>query len=288
VTRNPARGLRNCEGKHVDLDRFVAQLRLLTRHRRVLPLDELVRGVLEGADLRGVVAITFDDGYENNVTAAAPALAELGLPATFFLATGYVDAARWLWVDRLEFALDAAERRTVRVEGLGEVPLDDRAQALGAIKRFAKQQPPSAVSRLVAEIEDQCGTPAGPPSGDYRFMSWPQARQLKAGGFEVGAHTVNHPILSRVSLPEGEREMVESRDAIRRELGACSDVFCYPNGKVADLTPEIVACAARHFDAALATERGPARASERYALRRIGIGQATTPDALAEVLLRER
>ena len=288
VTRRPPRGLWNCEGKHVELRRFVEQLRVLKRHRRVLPLAELVRGVVEGADLRGAVAITFDDGYENNATAAAPALADLGLPATFFLATGYVDAARWIWVDRLEFALDRAARRSVRVAGLGEVPLQDRRAALGAVKRFAKQQPGPAVSRIVAEIEEQCGTPAGPPQDDYRFMTWSQARQLRASGFEVGAHTVNHPILSRVDLALAEREMLESRDAIRRELGGCSDVFCYPNGKAADYSPEIVASAARHFYAALATERGPARAAERYALRRLGVGQGTTVDALAAMLLRER
>jgi hypothetical protein len=91
-----------------------------------------------------------------------------------------------------------------------------------------------------------------------------------------------------VDVAHGEREMLESRDAIRRELGACSDVFCYPNGKAADFTPEIVACAARHFYAALSMERGPARPTERFALRRIGIDHGTTPDGLAGVLFTGR
>jgi peptidoglycan/xylan/chitin deacetylase (PgdA/CDA1 family) len=288
VTRAPPRGLRNCEGKHVALDRFVAQLRVVKRHRRVLPLSELVRGVVTGADVRNTVAITFDDGYENNVTTAAPALADLGLPATFFLATSFVDAARWIWVDRLELVLDRTAQRSIRLAGLGEVPLDDRRRALVAVKRFAKGQPDPDVARIVAQVEEQCGAPAEAPHGDYGFMSWAQARQLKEGGFDIGAHSVNHPILSRVDLASGEREMLESRDAIRRELGACSEVFCYPNGKAADATPEIMACAARHFFAALGTERGPARTAERYALRRIGVEQATTPEELAVVLLGER
>ena len=109
-------------------------------------------------------------------------------------------------------------------------------------------------------------------------MNWDQARQLKAAGFEVGAHTVNHPLLSRVPLTHGEREMLDSRDHIARELGTCLDVFCYPNGKSGDYTPAILECAAKHFRAALATNRGPARATERYELRRIGVGDATTDD----------
>lgn len=288
VTREPRRGLRNCEGKHVGVDRFVEQLRFIKTHRRVLPLAELVDGVVKGTSLRDAVALTFDDGYENNVTQAAPVLADLGLPATFFLATGYIDAARWMWVDRLEFALDRTERKALTLEGMPPISLEDRPRALGALKKLAKQQPEAAVSRLVVRVDEQCGTPADAPEGDYRFMTWAQARALKAGGFEVGAHTVNHPILSRVELAQGEQEMVDSRDAIRRELGACSEVFCYPNGKASDYTPDIMERAARHFYAALATNRGPAQASERYQLRRIGVDHATTADDLAGVLLRER
>lgn len=288
VTRTPPGGLRNCEGKHVDLDRFAEQLRFLKRRRRVLPLSELVRGVVTGADVQDAVAITFDDGYENNVTTAAPALADLGIPATFFLATGYLGEAQWMWVDRLEFSLDRTAARAVRLEGLGTLSLEDRRGALDAIKRFAKRRAAAEIPRLLSAIEEQTGPVPPAPEGDYRFMTWAQARQLRSAGFDVGAHTVHHPILSRVDLAHGEREMLESRDAIRRELGGCSDVFCYPNGKATDYTPGIQACAARHFYAALATERGPARAADRYALRRIGIGQATTLDALAGILLRER
>jgi peptidoglycan/xylan/chitin deacetylase (PgdA/CDA1 family) len=288
VTRTPPRGLSNVEGKHVGLDRFVEQLRFLKRHRRFLPLDELVDGVLAGADMSNAVAITFDDGYENNLTQAAPALADLGLPATFFLATGYLDVVRWMWVDRLEAALDRSPRAEIQVDGVGRVSLADKRGALRTIKGYAKAQPEAFVTGMVATVEEQCGGPLGAPEGDYRFMTWAQAAALKAAGFAVGAHSVNHPILSRVDPETGEREMVDSRNAIRERLGTCSSVFCYPNGKSSDYTPAIMASAAKHFRAALATNRGPARASERYELRRIGIDHATTADSLAAVLLGER
>ncbi|HEX4405715.1 MAG TPA: polysaccharide deacetylase family protein, partial [Polyangia bacterium] len=251
VTRAPSRGLLNCEGKHVGVDRFVEQLRFLKRHRRVIPLDALVSGVVTGADMRGAVAITFDDGYENNVTQAAPVLAELKMPATFFLATGYVDADRWMWVDKLEFVLNHTTCSALTLEGIGHVGLEDKREALRVIKRFAKQQPQEILERLVAVVDEQCGVSSEAPAGDHRFMTWAQARALKGSGFEIGAHTVSHPMLSRVELAQAEREMVDSRAAIRRELGVCSEIFCYPNGKTSDYTPQIIACAARHFQAAL-------------------------------------
>jgi peptidoglycan/xylan/chitin deacetylase (PgdA/CDA1 family) len=288
VTRTPSRGLQNGEGKHVGVDRFIEQLRILKQHCRVLPLTELVNGVVTGTVGRNAVAITFDDGYENNVTQAAPALANLGLPATFFVATGYIDVARWMWVDRMEFALDRTTQKSLTLDGLGQVPLADKRLALSQIKRFAKLLPETTFPRLMSQVDEQCGAPSADPDGDYRFMSWKQVRALKEGGFEVGAHTVNHPILSRVEPAQSEREMLDSRDAIRREVGACSEVFCYPNGKASDYTPAVMACAARHFYAALATNRGAAHATERYQLRRIGISHTTTPEDLAGVLLRER
>jgi peptidoglycan/xylan/chitin deacetylase (PgdA/CDA1 family) len=289
VTAQQPGGLRNTEGKHVGVERFAAQLRFLSRYRRVLSLTEFVDAVLAGRDLTNAVTLTFDDGYENNVACAAQVLADCKLPASFFLATGYIGVDRWMWVDRLESVLDRAARTdAVEVTGLGRVSLQDRPVALKAIKAYAKKQPDERVQEVVAEVARQCGAGDAPPDGDYRFMTWDQARQLKAAGFEVGAHTVNHPLLARVPLERGEREMLDSRDHIARELGTCCDVFCYPNGKAGDYTPEIMTSAARHFRAALATNRGPARASERYELRRIGVGHGTTEDALALALLRER
>ena len=87
VTAQPAGGLRNTEGKHVGVDRFAAQLRFLARYRRVLSLTDFVDGVLAGRDMRDAVTLTFDDGYENNVTCAAPVLSDCKLPASFFLAS---------------------------------------------------------------------------------------------------------------------------------------------------------------------------------------------------------
>src|SRR4051794_17108734 len=76
-------------GKHVEADRFRPKLELLPRHFRIVPLDELVGRLLQGESGRGLLAITFDDGYVNNVELAAPILHRMGLPATFFLATGF-------------------------------------------------------------------------------------------------------------------------------------------------------------------------------------------------------
>ncbi|MBI3776089.1 MAG: polysaccharide deacetylase family protein [Gammaproteobacteria bacterium] len=288
VSARARRGLENCEGKHVELDIFVRQLQAVAESRRVIPLTALIAGIRSGETLRDAVAITFDDGYENNVLNAAPVLAELGMSATFFLATGYIGTDRWLWVDRLEFLLNRATCNQMRLPGVPfEIPLRtlaDKQRALRCIKEYVKMRRGGNTIDVIQEMEQLCGGDGTPPYGDYRFMSWEQVRQLADAGFDIGAHTVNHAILSQRRLDEAKREILVSRDRVVSEVGRCSRVFCYPNGRAGDYTPEIARWCAQHFDAALSAEYGPVRVSDLFQLKRIGVCNATTAENLRREL----
>lgn len=280
VSSNVPQGLENCEGKHVDLDHFARQLKTVAETRRVIPLKDLIGGIRSGETMRDVVAITFDDGYENNVLNAARVLSDFGMSATFFLATGYIGVDRWLWVDRLEFILNHTTRKSLHVPGLPqELPLhtvDDKKRALRYMKVLIKSSHDGVTDELIRDVEWQCGGEDIAPSGDYRFMTWDQARQLAGAGFDIGAHTVNHTILSQRKLDEAKREILDSRDRIVAEIGRCSRIFCYPNGRAGDYTPEIARWCTRHFDAAVSAEYGSARVSDLFQLKRIGVSNHTT------------
>ena len=69
---------------------FEDHCRFVRRHFDVISLGELVRRLEEEEDTGGTLVITFDDGYRDNAEVAAPILDELGLPATFFLITGFI------------------------------------------------------------------------------------------------------------------------------------------------------------------------------------------------------
>jgi peptidoglycan/xylan/chitin deacetylase (PgdA/CDA1 family) len=117
-------------------------------------------------------------------------------------------------------------------------------------------------------------------------MSWTEARQLRAAGFDIGAHTVNHALLSRMPMAEAEREIIESRSRILAEIGSCSATFCYPNGKRRDYSPEVRDFCGRHFAAALSTEAGAARQEDLYELRRVVVDNRTTAGRLASRVLQ--
>jgi peptidoglycan/xylan/chitin deacetylase (PgdA/CDA1 family) len=259
--------------KHVDENLFREHLQLLAAHRRVVPLSTLIDGLLSRADCRGMVALSFDDGYLNNAQCAAPILREHSMSATFFLASGFIGANRWAWTDRLEY---------VTSRGLEET----RQELLLLTKAKLKALDWKLAEERVAEIAAQCGVPDAAPHGRYRFMSWDDARALVKEGFEVGAHTVNHAILSRVPLAEATEEILKSQAKVKAETGACSRTFCYPNGKRTDYTNEVMDICREHFDAALSAEAGTARIEDRFEIRRIGVDDGTTVNRLAARILQ--
>ncbi|HJW56725.1 MAG TPA: polysaccharide deacetylase family protein [Burkholderiaceae bacterium] len=266
-------GLCNYEGKHLPVGRFIAHLSALRRSRTVISLGQLIEGLYNGDDLSNTAAITFDDGYENNASVAAPVLAEFGMRATFFLVSGLIGSKCFLWTDLLELALDRTNGESVAVPGTDRVlplrTLKERQMALVTIKADLKARPDNAARDAVEKIALQLGVNERSAFGDYRFMTWEQARYLVSAGFEVGAHTVTHPILSRVPLPLAAREILDSKEAVLRETGQCSEVFCFPNGKFADYNASIRNFCRQHFKAALSTNRGAAALNDIYDLKRL-------------------
>ncbi len=63
------------------------------------------------------------------------------------------------------------------------------------------------------------------------MMGENDVRALRSAGMDIGAHTVTHPILTRLAESEARREIVASRDHLQGILGESVALFAYPNGK---------------------------------------------------------
>jgi peptidoglycan/xylan/chitin deacetylase (PgdA/CDA1 family) len=265
-------GLRNAAQLHLPREDFIAQVRVLKKHRKVIAISDMVEGLRQGDDLSNTVALTFDDGYDNNLRVAAPILADHGMPASVYLATDHIGTEHWIWTDRIERAFDHTSCTQLALDDGAVLSLaseEARRLALHATKRRLKQLSVADRDAALDRLCNQLGVADARPYDDYRFLDWAQARQLVDAGFEVGAHTVHHAILSRLPAEEAEREILQSRDAVVAGVGRCCPVFCYPNGKPEDVTPAVIDTCRRHFAGALATTRGPARPEDLYQLARI-------------------
>jgi peptidoglycan/xylan/chitin deacetylase (PgdA/CDA1 family) len=252
----------------VDAAAFDRQLSLLKRCFRVMPLLKAVR-LLEQGRLPGRAAcITFDDGYADNAEVALPILQRHGLCSTFFIATGFLDGGQ-MWNDRVIALVRGAagDRLNLLEHGLGcfdITSLPMRRRAIAALLDALKYLPPEQRLERVQRI---CG--AGESAGV--MMSSAQVLALHRAGMEIGAHTVSHPILARISDAAARAEIQQSRDQLERLTGCAVPLFAYPNGKPDDDYGKNHVEIVRQlgFQAAVATAWGTAgSAADRFQLPR--------------------
>ncbi|MFN3303456.1 MAG: polysaccharide deacetylase family protein [Roseateles sp.] len=234
----------------------------------VLPLDQAIQRLADGSLPARAAALSFDDGYADNHDVALPLLRKHGLPCSFFVATGFLDGGR-MWNDTLieavrRSALPALDLRGLtdgRGQDLGRHPLGDdaaRRALLGPlierVKYLAPEPRLACVNAIAQRAEVQ------PP--DDLMMSSEQVRALRRAGMQIGAHTVNHPILATLNAQQAADEIGRSRDTLQGLLGEKVGLFAYPNGKPGtDYLPEVHPGLVRElgFDAAVSTRWAAAR-----------------------------
>lgn len=265
----------------VPLAAFRRQMEAVSRHATVLPLGELMERAERGDLPPRCVAITFDDGYRDNFECAYPVLREFRLPATIFLATGAIETGTRLWHDRVFDAFERAAVDTLAFRGrsLPMAPLAARRLTLREVLTLLRTLRPEERDRMIDDVERQAGT--GTSDTDGRMLSWEQIRQMAGAGVTFGAHTVSHPILTRLTLEEADAEIRSSRAAIEARLGTRVDLFAYPNGTRADFNEAIQGLLRdQGFRCAVTTLWGVNdAASNPFELRRVGFWD-TAPEEI--------
>jgi peptidoglycan/xylan/chitin deacetylase (PgdA/CDA1 family) len=222
------------EGEAPDTAAFTRQLEWLARQFRILPLSQACRQLKEGTLPARCAAISIDDGYRDNLELALPVLQRLGLPATVFVATGFVHG-RSMFNDRIAHALRTTRRKTI---DLGPISLGrflvestaDKMAALPILVNHVKYLNLAKRESVVTFIEERCETDPPPAL----MMSVDDLNRLQAGGVELGGHTRNHPILRLLSDEEALDEIRGSRDDLLVHCGKAPSLFAFPNGKRMD------------------------------------------------------
>lgn len=236
-------GIENYRGKHVNKESFRKQLLYLSKHFTMVPLNGIEKLVLEKKRTsKPLCSITFDDGYKNNFSNAFPILKELGIPATVFVTTGFLDGEEPLWTDRLEYIIGTTTKPSIRMTFSSKVLAWDletksaRMKADNDIRQRLKQLHVVDRTRLLDRLGEDAGCDlkhARLGSPDYEALNWDEAAKMTQGGIAFGAHTLTHPILSTLSLEEQMREISLSRERVRSKIGHCEH-FAYPNGQTGD------------------------------------------------------
>lgn len=257
------------------LDRLLADLK--KSGLALVSLDEMLEHLAAGRAGR-VVTITADDGWLDNVTEALPVFETHRAPFTVYAAPGLTGGEVLPWWEVVEEI--AASRDVIRLptgDGVEELDCRDAKAKRGAARRLTEH-----LTREVAEEDQQEALKAIAEASGWtegpvrRFMDWDKLRRLAAHPLAtIGAHTVHHFNLKRLSPEAALAEMTESASIIETETGLRPRHFAYPYGYEDAVGPREVELARQAgFASAVTTRHGvlqPGHARHLHALPRISV-----------------
>lgn len=259
----------------------------------IVSLQEVLAHLRNPKPGRFFVALTFDDGYRDNVEEAWPILAKHEAPWTLFVTPGFADRTARLWWLELEEAIRALPRLDLALpDGRFAVRTETDAEKIRAFDRLywrLRRGPEaillSTISALVAQagidhvalVEREC-------------LPWETLRALSgAPGVTIGAHTLTHPMLAKHDADGARGEIVESKQRLETELGIPIRHFAYPVGDPGSAGPRDFAFAAEAgFDSAVTTRPGhlfPEHAAHLHALPRVSLNGLHQNEAALRAVL---
>ena len=217
-------------GHAVSTGRFEEQIKYLSENYKVVSLDEVGKSIDQSKE-EFLVAVTFDDGYKDNLVHALPILEKFKIPATIFVTTMYPDGNEWIWWMELWETLE--DRQSLSVNFFDKHEEWKFRTSLDRKKCYSKLR--NSFIRLdydtrVAFMQEITGNMKRPQySGN--LLTWEDIRSLSTHQLiDIGAHTHTHPSLASLSYDGAREEIFLSKEKLERQLNCSIKHFAYPFG----------------------------------------------------------
>jgi peptidoglycan/xylan/chitin deacetylase (PgdA/CDA1 family) len=196
---------------------------------------------------RAPVIITVDDGYGDFYNIAYPLLNKEQMPATLFIAAGFIDGEIWFWWDKLRYILMQTDIDKLDFNYNGNAFSINRSssgdidKAWSLLSDYCLKLPEDEKHRFVSCLADSMnvGIPSSPVE-QYEPMTWNNVIEVSKNGVEIGSHTLSHPILANLDDKTLFEEVLGSKNAIEKKMGAMVKTFSYPNGKPSDYNQRVI------------------------------------------------
>jgi peptidoglycan/xylan/chitin deacetylase (PgdA/CDA1 family) len=223
---------------------FEAQIQSMASTACFITLQQYLDHRREGRPLsKKSIIITFDDGYKDNLTIASPILQKYGVPATFFISTGYIGTDEMKWEDQLSCMIRRTEAAAISVSlPSGNASFDisnDKEKfkvieaLVGALSHLSQAERLTILDELRGQFKLSCADHAGV------MMTWDDVQRIaNTPGYSVGSHTVTHPHLTRIPLSEALIEVTSSKEQLESEIKQPITSLSYPYG---DFNSDIIA-----------------------------------------------
>jgi len=221
---------------------FRQQMEFIAKHFPIASLDDIASGEWRNRGEKFCVGITFDDGYRDNYLNVFPILKALNIPATIFLTSGCVQDGKLPWYDQVALAFKLTARKTLGWDQ-HSAPSGEMASTEARIRKMQSTlewlwalSTEDRVNRL-PELFEALRVSADPNLPNF-MLSWTEIREMSKNGISFGAHTVTHPVLSHSQTEDVEREIVESKKTIERNVRQPVNHFAYPFGRYGDFNED--------------------------------------------------
>jgi peptidoglycan/xylan/chitin deacetylase (PgdA/CDA1 family) len=249
--------------------RFAEHIDVLRRHARTARLLDLIRDDPRTAHDRAV-AVTFDDGYADNLHVARPLLERFDVPCTFFLASGHIGCGEQFWWDQLARALletrcipptlrltvggrhhrwelgasaESSDNDVIRDRrwlAWGQADRGPRHTAFRELYELLQPMPTATRRDVVGRLLAWAGIDVAGPVEDWPLSRSEAISLVSSDLFDIGAHTVSHPLLGAMP-PDAQRDEIRGgKTQLEELLGRPVRLFAYPFGRACDYSEDTV------------------------------------------------
>jgi len=240
--------IRNYNNKHILESNFFKFLKFLKRKGNFLSVDEICYHVINKINLpKNTFCITFDDGFENNFSVAAPILDDLKIPSTFYFSTDFIDKNSMSWIDKLEYCIEKKDRGEVNLPWLKKnfyfSNKKSKILLLNSIRKNVKKKlsididkfTHSILKQLNKKVSKNLNTPID------KKITWNKVKLLNNNNlFTIGGHSHRHISLGSLSSNQADHEISKSFSLFKKKAGIVLKHYSYPEGMKIDYNNSII------------------------------------------------
>lgn len=253
------------------VEEFGWQMELISRYMTPLSLSEAMDCMRKERLPKGAICVTFDDGYADNLTLAAPILQQRGIPATVYVASDFLNGGI-MWNDAIIESIKNTSQTSLDLteQSLGIFGLSSKSERYHSAMRLIRQVKnlnPEVRDRLVSVVVNQLGCcPDDLMLTDTQLLALSQKFAI-----DIGGHTCAHPILTSIDKDSAGSEIIKNKEYLEGVINKKVRHFAYPNGRYRQDYNDVHVSIVKEFgfESAVSTDIGCSSATdERYRLKR--------------------
>jgi peptidoglycan/xylan/chitin deacetylase (PgdA/CDA1 family) len=249
VTKFKSYGIENSSGKHIDIKKFKQQANFLKNNCHVLSINEVNFHLENKIPFKNKsVMITFDDGFANNFTVAAPILKKNNLPAIFYICPKNIEDNELFWVDKIECCINHTKFNEISIKYKNKLNYfnlsnaKNKKLALKKIKQYCKSCSDKIKNDVILQLINASGiNPDIKYSKNYEIAKWSQINKvIKSKLFSIGGHSFNHSIMTKISKKQLSLDISKTISLIKKRLNIRICHYSYPEGQKDHFNKKII------------------------------------------------